>query len=149
MKLNFGHKIAIGYSLFVVLIIGLVVSAFQFDFDLDEENYYAKEIVFEDEIQAVKSFNALGGKLKLQQGQTVKIQLPDSLISFPDVEYTLLFKRPSDKRLDWQTVEKANNGWIDISWDQLVTGVYLLELDFKIDETSFHFESDYFLNPVR
>ena len=149
MKINFGHKIAIGYSLFVLFILAFVVTSFQFNFDLDEEDYYAKEVVFEEEIQAVEAFNQLEGDIKIEQGNRLMIHLPTALAEQVDLEYSLLFKRPSDKRLDWRFQGKAQNGIIQLTWDDLVTGLYIIELDFEMNGATFHYESDYFLNPIR
>ena len=47
MKINFGLKIGILYTAFVVFILFFVVKSFGINFDLEEENYYEKEIHFE------------------------------------------------------------------------------------------------------
>lgn len=149
MKINFGHKIAIVYSCFVLFIGAFVVMAFQYNFDLDEEDYYQKEIVFEEEIKASSRFSRLGGTLQIEQAEQLILYLPEALKEHSEIEYKLLFKRPSDKNMDWETLIMAEDGVIPLNWDNFLTGAYLLEIDFMIKDEAYHFESEYFLNPKR
>lgn len=47
MKINFGHKIAIIYTLFAVGMASMLVMSMQFDHDLVTENYYENELKYQ------------------------------------------------------------------------------------------------------
>lgn len=139
MKLNFGFKIAILYGAFVVFIVFFVVKSFGVSFDLEEENYYEKEIHFEEEMDAIKNFNDLGVSININQKDSLFIQFPDFFNKLTHQNVNVLFKRPSDKNLDIAftlPMDKINQ---TIDLKHFKKGVYTVEISFTVD-------SIYYLN---
>ena len=59
MKLNWGHYIVITFTAFVLLIGFMVYRSFQHNNDLVADDYYAKELQFQDVIDRQKRANDL------------------------------------------------------------------------------------------
>ena len=149
MKLNIGHNITIVYILFVCFILTFVVISFTIDFDLEYDNYYEKEIHFSEEIDAINNTNNLGGRFEVIQSDSLYVSIPDSLQKNESQVYNVLLKRPADEKMDWTTRLKANNGMIAVQWDSLLTGLYKIEITFKVDTNEYLYRKNLFLNPVR
>ena len=72
---NWGHGIAVFFSIFVITTISILVISFTKTFDLQTENYYQEELVFEEmitkkknvitELSAVLSFSAIQNNDKI------------------------------------------------------------------------------------
>lgn len=130
--MNFGHKVAVGYSLFVILIVSMVVFCFQQDFYLEAENYYEKEVNFGDEILAVNNFNLLASDLKVKNNAQLEIHLPDTLMG-NEIAYSVLFKKPNNANLDKSFVITSSNGVVGMDYENFVDGLYNLEMTFVLN----------------
>jgi hypothetical protein len=98
--MNWGWKIAIVYSLFVVGMLGLVVAANRQTNDLVTEDYYAKELAYQDVIEARTNAQALEQPMRFVMAdgaRSLDVHFPPSAAS-PAGE--LHFYRPSDASLD-------------------------------------------------
>ena len=133
MRLNFGLKIGILYAAFVVFILFFVVKSFGISFDLEEENYYEKEIHFEEEMDAIKNFNDLDAEIKLLQKDSLEIILPDYFGKIKNEKISILFKRPSDKKLDFEIEYPITQLETKIDFNKFTIGVYNVEIKFTID----------------
>lgn len=137
MRLNYGLKIGILYAAFVVFILFFVVKSFGISFDLEEENYYEKEIHFEDEMDAIKNFNDLDAEIKLLQKDSLEIILPDYFDKLKNEKISILFKRPSDKNLDFEIEYPINQLETKIHFKKFTIGVYNVEVKFTIDSINY------------
>lgn len=144
--MNFGKKIAIGYSLFVVLILSMVVYCFKQDFYLESENYYEKEINYSKEQDAISKFNTLGGSLKVESNKTLDFILPDSLRNI-DLDVNIVLKRPNNANLDLDLNLKKTGPVISIPYDNLVAGIYNMELSFSYDKSIFLRKKGIYISP--
>jgi len=142
--MNFGHKVAIGYSLFVVFIVFLVVVSFKMDFSLESENYYEKEIAYTQEKEAIENFNALNFNFELIQGDSIKFPLPN--ISQKE-NMVVSLKRPSNKDLDLLFKIENSNNPIVLSKEKLAQGVYNLELSFDAKGKSYLIKKSVYIQP--
>jgi hypothetical protein len=137
MRLNFGLKIGILYTAFVAFILFFVVKSFGINFDLEEENYYEKEIHFEEEMDAVKNFNELGAEINLLQKDSLEIILPDYFDKLKNEKISILFKRPSDKKLDFEIDYPITQLKTKIEFNKFIIGVYNVEIKFTIDSIKY------------
>lgn len=128
--MNFGYKVVIGYSSFVILIVSMVVFCFQQDFYLESENYYEKEVNYGTEQASLKSFHKLNSDLKIESNSTLDFFLPDS-VSSDSLDVQVVLKRPNNALLDAELAFEKVAGKISIPYDGLVQGVYNLELSFN------------------
>lgn len=78
MKLNWGHYIAIALGCFMIFILTLLFTANDSGHAMVTEDYYEKELTFQNEIDAEKRANALTEKPVLNS------QANGMILSFPD-----------------------------------------------------------------
>jgi len=131
MKFNWGHGLTLGMILFIGYIMFMVVQAFQTDHDLETENYYAKELIFQETIDKNKNYLALQKEIEVKIGsQKMTLIYPHSKI---DSGLVTLY-RPSDKKLDSSygiNISEASSQTIDVS--NKPSGRYILEVDWKVN----------------
>jgi len=99
--MNFGHKIAIAYTLFVVFIISLVTFCVkQKDIFLVSSDYYKKEIAYQDEIDKYANTRGLAHPVKVvRNGEFLNFEFPEEL---QGASGEIHFYRPSDANLDFR-----------------------------------------------
>ena len=70
MKINWGTGIVIGMTLFIGFIMYMVITMMtdkNYDHDLVTEAYYAKDLAYQQEIDAEKNANALSSKITFEK----------------------------------------------------------------------------------
>ena len=98
--MNWGHKITIGFIVFIVFILSMVYISMSTDFFLVEENYYEEEIAFQQKIDSELNGKSWSRDIKiLEQADSILIIFEGaSLVT----EGKLHFFRPSNATLDFQ-----------------------------------------------
>lgn len=131
MKLNWGTSIAIAITLFIGFIMVMVVTMFTdkgFDHDMVTTEYYKKELLFQQEIDAEQHAKNLG-EIKGKRTTTGwAIEFPES-ITQSEFKGKVSLYRPSDQQLDFDLpiVLSGNyllipdNRLLDGRWDILIT----------------------------
>jgi hypothetical protein len=140
--MNWGKGIIIGMGLFIGFILFLVVSLMSHKVDLQSEDYYKKEIQFEDEIQALKNSDGLKEPIQVTStADFVIVKIPDSLRA---EQITLDLIRPDNEKLDHH-VEIINTKTFLLPIKELTPGKYLTELRYEIDRKSFLQKSEVYI----
>jgi hypothetical protein len=114
--MNWGAKITLAFILFCGLIILFVVKAFQQDFDLVSENYYADDQAYQQRIEQIRNANELTEKVIVfqQENGAIVLQFPKEVknasgeIHFYHAERKIFDKR-SPLQLDSQGKQEINN----------------------------------------
>ena len=130
MKLNWGHYVAIALGCFMIFILSLLYFAGDTG-GMVTENYYEKEIHFQDEINAEKRANALKEKPKIiLQANEFLFQLPATTTA--DFSGDIFLLRNDDETKDVKTVIKLSDKKnFLLPSVKLVDGVYELTLSWK------------------
>jgi hypothetical protein len=141
MKMNWGIKIAILYSGFVLLIVSLVSLSFGVNSELESKDYYAKELLFQDRIYATQNEN------KLINSINYKISNSDFILEInpaelnPSLTGKLFFYRPSDTSLDKEfTINFDNLGHQAIQLNQFKSGVYKVQISWENNAVKYYKE---------
>jgi hypothetical protein len=125
--MNWGKGIAITLALFMGFIIYLAVTLMSQNVDLESEDYYAREIAYEEEIQAMKN-GQNGPEIKVEvQAEHVLVQLPDS-VDYTDV--LVLFQRPNNDKLDKQ-FELKGTRMLALDKTLFDKGTYQVEISYR------------------
>jgi len=137
--MNWGKGIFIAFTAFIIFILYMVFTLMSKNTDLESEDYYKKEIAFQDEIDASKNYNTLDQKLEVKQDeQFVLIQLPDSLkIENINIHFT----KPNDDKSDisFENVDTKN---FMIEKSKLNKGKYSISVDFNVEGKPHLFKDD-------
>ncbi|QQS36845.1 MAG: FixH family protein [Ignavibacteriales bacterium] len=102
LKFNWGTGIVISMLVFMIATTGMMILFINQKVDLVTDNYYDKELKFQQQIDKVNNTNNLKEKIELKyESQLVRIKFPQSYISLnPAGE--LFFYRPSDIKKDFK-----------------------------------------------
>lgn len=102
MKFNWGH------GLFVVIILGitgfltLVFITTRERIDMVTDEYYPKELKYQNQIEKTKNYNALTQKIELKVNGDLEVIFPKLTDKPEGITGNIHIYRPSDKRLDLQ-----------------------------------------------
>ncbi|WP_436516612.1 FixH family protein [Ekhidna sp. To15] len=139
--MNWGHKIVIAFVLFGAFIGYMVVRAFQEDFDLVAEDYYAQEINYQQKLNKLSN-TAEAGKSVLvkQKGGEVILTFPDEAASG-----NIHFYHPSRKIFD-RTFEISLIDQVQkIKRSELVAGSYRVNITWNTDNQEFYQQSSIYI----
>tara|TARA_R110002049_G_scaffold191811_3_gene360741 strand:+ start:3803 stop:4237 length:435 start_codon:yes stop_codon:yes gene_type:complete len=138
MKINWGTKIAIFYTSFVLFIIFMVVMAFSQNYDLVTEDYYAQEIAYQGRIDQQTNANNLKEKVQIAiDKQELIIKLPGE--EDHTYEGTINCFRPSDETKDFD-VAITDVSAQKIPLNKFIKGKYLLKITWSAHGQSYYDE---------
>ena len=99
-KLNWGHGILIAIIVMVLAILTLVIKIANEKIELVADDYYPKELKYEEVIQKQKSTLELKGKMMIELGDSLKITFPSDFTNPEALKGEIWFYRASNKRDD-------------------------------------------------
>lgn len=125
--MNWGKGIIIAMTLFMGFIVYLVVVLMSHKVDLESEDYYLREIAYEDEISALNAATK-NEAIKVSTTEThVVIQIPTTG-TYDDVQVD--FSRPNDENLDRSYPIKGSKT-LTIEKSELSLGQYNIEISYR------------------
>jgi hypothetical protein len=134
MKISWGKGIVIAMSLFIGFIVSLSVILMTRQIDLDSEDYYKKEINYQEEINQLNNMNKLAVSPEVVvKNNMLNILLPDKL---PIEHAEIVLSRPDNSNLD-QKFPIEGTLFFSIPLEKLVKGKYNYELKFEANKTSY------------
>jgi len=146
MKFNWGTGIFIVIVLFLLLVVAFFIYISNLDIKLVEDNYYDKELAYQDHIDKLNNTASLPWKINISKEPGIII------IQFPHLDTaltpagTLLFYRPSDPGKDFSIPLQLNDSSrqvLDIT--SLNEGKWVIKLDWKMGETEYYYEEEVFI----
>lgn len=144
--MNWGWKIAIGYSGFVVFMLYLVFQTTGVDFELVTPDYYSAELAFQEQID--KKENTAGEDRDVTiyiESDGVALQL-SHYDAEKDFSGTVSFFRASDSKLDRDFEWSMNSrGMMFLDKSNFERGQYIFKADWKEDGKAFYLEKPVFI----
>ncbi len=141
MKFNWGTGIFIVIVLFLLAVVAFFIYIKTLDINLVEDNYYEKELAFQQRIDKISNTAQLPGKISISQGPgTLIIQFPETDSSWIPTGNVLLY-RPSDPKKDVTLPLQLDNSQrqaIDISG--ISKGKWTVKLEWKMGGKEYYFE---------
>jgi hypothetical protein len=146
-KSNWGISIAIICVGFVLLCVVTAVIFMNQDVELVSNNYYEKEIKYQDNINILKHTRDLQADVKIEcSGNLITLQFPGFLNSAPK-SGNILFFRPSGGKNDFRIpVSPDSNGIQIINSEKLKKGLWKIGVDWKSDNDQFYSEKSILIN---
>lgn len=143
--MNWGYKILTVYGIFVAGILFMVFKSSQQNFDLVTEDYYAKELKFQQQIDAAGRANALSEPVRAE------IKNNELLVHFPkdfagkkiDGEIQLYYA--ADKTKDVVKSFSTTDNTAILLMPANTIGKHELHLKWNVDGLSYYFEQKIFL----
>lgn len=139
MKLNWGASIAIFYILFAATMVGFVIKSKSIDHSLVVDDYYAKDLAYQQQYDKLTNSQALGNNLTIGKiNGSIQLIFPKE-VQQPSGE--ILFYRASDKSKDFSLkIEPDSNGLQLVPTDQLTPGRWTVKVDWQAGGKSFYKE---------
>ena len=129
--MNWGKGLAIAMVGFMLFILYMVITLMSKSTDLESEDYYQKEIDFEQEISAISNMNGLKEKIEVSQNDDFV------LVKFPQIEnmdsIEVMMFRPNNEKED-QFFTLKNSKSLLIPKSKLNMGIYEMDIQFKIKD---------------
>lgn len=134
MKINWGTGIVIAIVSFIAFIMFMVVTMVtdkQYEHDLVTENYYQKELGYQQEIEAIKNAKSLSEKVKVQRDKKgLKVIFPE-VFTPKEIKGRVFLYRPSNKLLDFEIPISLINSNLLVPENSLLGGRWNIEVSFK------------------
>jgi hypothetical protein len=127
--MNWGKGIVIGMAAFMTFIIVLVVGLMMNRVDLESEDYYKREINYQQEITAQENANKLESKIEIiSNTEFLVVKVPEG--EFTKIEMHL--SRPNDQKMDKLFKIEGTKSFL-INKKELEKGLYTVELSYMVD----------------
>ena len=145
MKINWGYKIMLIYTVFILGILTMVFLSAKENRDLVSENYYAEEIAYQKLIDQSSKTAALSAPVELiVSANQLIIQLPKEFYGLKtDGEWTLYYA--ADKARDIAGNIQTENDKYSIALPTDARGHYLFKMHWKAGNKEYYFEKNIFL----
>jgi hypothetical protein len=124
---------------FIVFILGMVLYASIQDIQLVEESYYEKGLVYQDRIDRMMHTRELDNGLDIEHRPAERAIVLTGPTGLSGVARLV---RPSNSRYDRTlTIEFDSSGEQFISTDDMVRGLWRLEVDWSLDSVGYYTEA--------
>ena len=145
MKINWGYKIMLIYTVFVLGILTMVFLSAKENRDLVSENYYAEEIAYQKLIDQSAKTAALSAPVEvIASASQLMIQLPKEFDGLQaNVDWTLYYA--ADKARDIAGNIHIKNGKYSIAIPSNARGQYLFKMHWNTGNKEYYFEKNIFL----
>ncbi len=142
--MSWGYKILIVYIVFITMMLGMVYVASRQTNEMQDKNYYAKELVYQSVIDGKNNLNALSEKLSISNtSEMVTIKLPGAAIA-NITEGSIYFLRPSDEKSDVRTKLIVDASGIQtIPAAKFKKGLYTVQISWKSNGKIYYNEQKY------
>lgn len=136
--MSWGTKIALSYIAFVVATIGIVLFSMTKEVDLVTDNYYEKELVYQEQIDKMTRANALTEKVSIKkEGAELKFIFPREF-NYYSIEGEIHLYRPADSKKDIVFPVQIDSTYTQIiSTNKLEKGMWKLNLDWNVNKISY------------
>lgn len=141
--MNWGYRILIVLLAFLGGIFFMVSVAMKQSNEMMDEQYYKKELVHQQVIDASKNLSQLNEQVHISDSAGfLKIQFPAA--ASPD-SGLVSFVRPSDQRMDRSFALMPGSVTFSCSKGDLHSGLYLVRVGWKSGAAPYYFEQKYFV----
>ena len=139
MKLNWGTSIAIFYSLFALTMVGFVIKSKSVDHDLVVDDYYAKDLAYQQQYDKLTNSKALTTDLKIDASKDgIQLLFPAEV---GQVSGDIQLYRADDKSKDvsLKIAPNEQNQQL-VPTDQLTPGRWTVKVDWQAGGKTFYTE---------
>lgn len=145
MKLHWGNYIAIFFTCFVLFILFMVYKTFSINTELETEDYYAKEIAYQEKIDKLSNTQRLHAAVKIIETEdSVQFIFPDAYADSAITGKIRLY-RPSDVSKDLEFPVILSESKQNYTKEHLDKGMYVVHIDWKANAVPFYTEEKIYI----
>ncbi len=143
IKFNWGTGIFIVIAMFVMAVIAFFIFINTLDINLVEDNYYEKELAYQERIDKIENTANLTGEIDIRQenGQMI--------IQFPDIDPLLVptgtvwFYRPSDPKKDFTVPLNLDNSRMQVmDVSKIDPGKWTVKMEWEMGGKHYYYEEN-------
>ncbi len=140
--MSWGIKITLLYLGFVALILTLVFTCFGHKTELEHNDYYTRELKFQEQINASNNAAQLATPIDYEvKGAFVLVKIPKELLG-EKLKGRIVFLRPSDASLDRAIDLRPNkDGSQTVNGSGFAKGAYKMQIAFSSHGKSYYKEN--------
>ena len=140
-KFNWGVAVTVAFVLFAGAILTVLYIALNTKVDLVSDNYYEKELKYQDHIDVVRNSESLEKNIVCTfSPSAVHVGFP-RLVNADEYSGSILFFRPSDKSVDFETPVKLDTSYVQsIPTDKMLKGLWRMQVSWKAGSKEYYFE---------
>ncbi|MCG8581790.1 MAG: FixH family protein [Bacteroidales bacterium] len=147
MKFNWGHGIILVIACGVVGFLSLVFITTRERIDMVTDDYYPKELKYDNQIEKQKNYNALRKKVQVNIDNVFEIIFPDNIADANSIEGLVHVYRPSNKALDIEEEIKLDEHYkMQIPLSKLKSGKYELIIEWQANGQPYLTKQDIFID---
>ncbi|MBK8660696.1 MAG: FixH family protein [Ignavibacteriales bacterium] len=145
-KFNWGHGIAIFLVIFILLNVAVVLYTFSQDVELVTDNYYEKELKYEDQLIRERRGMDLPDSLQFDlDGLNLVINYPPSLLK-KSIAGNIHLYRPDQKKFDYNIkIEYNSDGQQVINMTGKAPGKWKISITLNDGSLDYLFKKDIYL----
>ena len=145
MKISWGHGITAVIILFMGFILFMVFKASQTKPDLLYEDYYDREIAFQQKINAKHNTSKLKESIQLNwTDEGLKIELPNEFKG-TSIKASVDLLKPNNASFDKHYDFEVSNGTFYLSKKDVIKGSYTITINWAFNNQQYYFEKDIFI----
>ncbi len=144
--MSWGYRVVIIIGTFVIGILTMVYISMQQDIDMIDDQYYDKELKYQQVIDAKRNLQEFNDSvLVTQENGQITIKIPAGAATQIQ-NGRIEFLRPSDKTKDKiVTLSQGSPGWASLPEAELTRGLYRLRAQWQSAGKEFYDERDVFI----
>jgi len=145
--MNWGYKIVVAFALFCLAVIGAVIFFLNQKVDVVTDNYYEKELKYQEQLDRVNRTRALRDTIKMENtGAALNIVFPN-IPDKPSPKDFILLYRPSDNEKDVRIPVAADTSKKQsVSIERLDRGYWKLQVNWTSGGREFFHEFPFYKN---
>jgi len=140
MKFNWGTGIVLAFIGFISFIMYFIITMNinkKYNHDLVTEDYYAEELVYQNDIDKLKNSKTLIENITYNKSEEGLIIYFPKDFDFNKITGNMFLYRPSNKQLDFETEISLSNPYLLIPDKRLVGGRWNIKIDWQYNGKSY------------
>ena len=143
--MNWGHKIIMVYVVFVAGMVLLAYKSSQQNIELVTEDYYAKELVYQQKIDEVKRTALLTEPVEIKCiNHALTIKFPKDFATKKIVGEAVLYC-PADEKKDMQQQFEVTDSVVSINVPDNYHGLHYVKINWRVEGVDYYYEYKIFI----
>lgn len=145
-KLNWGHGLLIAIIVMILAVLTLVFKTVNQKIELVTEDYYPKELKYEEEIQKKKLTENLKDQVLIEVSDSVSIHFPADFEKPELIKGEIWFYKASNMVDDLKdSIRLADTYQVAYPVSKLATGKYDVIIDWSYNESKYYYKTSIFI----
>ncbi len=141
---NWGLWLTVFLILFVLGNVAFVIIVSNINFDMVEDNYYEKELKYQQKIDKMSKLHNLKDSLTIvrTEGKKLIIDFPDDLKG-KTFKGNIHFYRPNDRKMDFNIeIKPDSNMQQTVDYSKTAPGIWVIKIEWQSNGDEYYYEEE-------